>query len=1101
MASNPTVQSDIDLFVGAFQTALQDALSPDLTEYLPPEDHPFFLETLQELVRVELRHSWKRGHPISLEEYEKRFPGLFANLESLRDLAREEYLQRQQLDEPVNPQEYIDRFGVEVADWYPESAESSAESFPTQIAPVAPVKGVPHPIDLADEIVSNPNIPIIPRLLPENQATDSERVRMFEHLRSMQPKVAERLSEAFNGMPQQGDVFLGFRLIERLGEGSFGQVFRAEQLDMAHRTVALKVSADLFGETQSLSQLQHTNIMPVYSAHRTTHHHAICMPFFGKTTLADLCKELRRSPTLPTSGKQLVSTLQNRQSTLHQDKNSHHLCSSLSNSKQIPNEPEGSTAPLSAQVLKTIQEMSYVDVVLWMGARIADGLAHAHDRGIIHRDLKPANVLLTDEGIPMILDFNLSEDTKLRNAKVAVRVGGTLPFMSPEQLEAFQGSGSKKLDGRSDIYSLGLILFQLLTGKYPYSNFAGTHEEVIRKTLEERKQIVPQLRGWNKAISPAVESIVQKCLASNPDYRYQHATELRADLERHRANLPLKHAPNPSWIERITKWSRRHPRIASPWTLSAAIAAIALCIVTYAVGMNLNHQKQTLKSFHENAVKLFYQTEDQLEKGRLLLTGFSDSPEKLKEGVSILERILNDYQVEKNPNWRQRDYVQALSPDEQERLRKDVGEAAFLMARSLQLLKNSQAEKDGHSVNRITNLDRVAEDNIGRGATDVIQLRQDRIDNPKSSRSGSNGFADNVRIGNRERSLLVTELVAEGRYQEAIPILKKITKESSDDFGSWFYLARCYQMVEEYNEAYSCYSTCIALKPTFTRTYYNRALICERQGNLIQAKADLDQALRLDPNMHDAGLLRVVYLKHMKKLPEALEELNRIAKDPNAPTRTYLVRADIRHGLGDLIGAKEDREKGLQLIPKDPDSWAVRGYARLQTDAKGALADFEEAEKLDSRSIPALQNQAYLHGEVFKKPDLAVKVLDRLLVHHPEYMPAICAKGVYLARMGLTDEAINHAKQALGLNNNPYVQYRAACIYALASTQNKKYTKEAMGLLAKALLHGHGYEHIATDRDLDPLRGNMTFRQLEELAKRLQALENKVDVPSIILSK
>ena len=81
----------------------------------------------------------------------------------------------------------------------------------------------------------------------------------------------------------------------------------------------------------------------------------------------------------------------------------------------------------------------YVDAVLWIGARLADGLAHAHERGIVHRDLKPANVLLTDDGQPMLLDFNLAQDTKLGQRRPRHASAARLPYMAPEQLEALRG--------------------------------------------------------------------------------------------------------------------------------------------------------------------------------------------------------------------------------------------------------------------------------------------------------------------------------------------------------------------------------------------------------------------------------------------------------------------------------------------------------------------------------------------------------------------------------------------------------------------------------------------------------------------------------------
>lgn len=123
--------------------------------------------------------------------------------------------------------------------------------------------------------------------------------------------------------------------------------------------------------------------------------------------------------------------------------------------------------------LKTLSGLTYVEAVLWIGAKLADGLSHAHERGILHRDLKPANVLLADDGRPMLLDFNLSADLKQSASVREMLVGGTLLYMAPEQIYAFQQrihSG----DTRSDMFSLGVILFELLAGRNPFSVRQGS---------------------------------------------------------------------------------------------------------------------------------------------------------------------------------------------------------------------------------------------------------------------------------------------------------------------------------------------------------------------------------------------------------------------------------------------------------------------------------------------------------------------------------------------------------------------------------------------------------------------------------------------------
>src|SRR5262249_45532420 len=203
-----------------------------------------------------------------------------------------------------------------------------------------------------------------------------------------------------------------------------GKVYLAQQGDLANRRIVLKVASDLRGEARHLAQLQHTHIVPIYSVHHARPLMAVCMPYLGSTTLAHVLKTLQGQTTLPTSGKALLSTLTS-------------VRSAEDVSAGSGGEDGGSAAVPVPRALQELERGSYVDSILWIGERLADGLAHAHERGILHRDLKPANVLLTDDGQPMLLDFNLSAD--LKGGLCRARVGGTLPYMAPEHLAAFAG--------------------------------------------------------------------------------------------------------------------------------------------------------------------------------------------------------------------------------------------------------------------------------------------------------------------------------------------------------------------------------------------------------------------------------------------------------------------------------------------------------------------------------------------------------------------------------------------------------------------------------------------------------------------------------------
>src|SRR5262249_42217354 len=128
----------------------------------------------------------------------------------------------------------------------------------------------------------------------------------------MDIQTSRQAASGATGLPQVGGHFLGFRLIDELGRGAFGKVYLARQGKLADRPVVLKISPRLDREPKVLAQLQHTNIVPVYSIHRADRLKVVCMPYYGSTTLKDVYQYLERQASLPESGLGLISTLHNR---------------------------------------------------------------------------------------------------------------------------------------------------------------------------------------------------------------------------------------------------------------------------------------------------------------------------------------------------------------------------------------------------------------------------------------------------------------------------------------------------------------------------------------------------------------------------------------------------------------------------------------------------------------------------------------------------------------------------------------------------------------------------------------------------------------------
>ncbi len=179
----------------------------------------------------------------------------------------------------------------------------------------------------------------------------------------------------------------------------------------------------------------------------------------------------------------------------------------------------------------------------------------------------------------MLLDFNLSADLLGPGDASRAMLGGTLPYMAPEHLDAFDAQGTtppEAVDQRSDLYALGLILFEMVAGHHPFADPdpSLTLPETLRKMITERRRRPPSVRTSNPAVPHSLDAILKKCLDPDPERRYQRAGDLADDLRRFLDDLPLAHAPEPSLTEIAAKWIRRHPEVRSATTIGSVAAAL-----------------------------------------------------------------------------------------------------------------------------------------------------------------------------------------------------------------------------------------------------------------------------------------------------------------------------------------------------------------------------------------------------------------------------------------------------------------------------------------------------------------------------------------------
>ncbi|MEZ6121675.1 MAG: serine/threonine-protein kinase [Planctomycetaceae bacterium] len=310
---------------------------------------------------------------------------------------------------------------------------------------------------------------------------------------------------------QPGDRLGDFYLMSSLGTGAFGSVFLARQESM-QRMVALKVSSDRGQEAQTLAQLDHPNIVRVFDQTRLPEQNLrlLYMQFAAGGTLQSV---IRRSQTagVKDSGilEQCIADALQHTGVLSSD------------SVSLKPELSGRTWP---------------EVTCQLGRELALALAYAHQQGVLHRDVKPANVLLDANGTARLADFNISFCSELDDTAPAAYFGGSLAYMSPEQLDACNSQSGvlpTDLDGRSDVFSLGILLWELRFGVRPFSDesVTGNWNETLAAMAELRRRGPNPPPGRMQGdVDRQLLSILKRCLQPELAERYQSAAELAQDL-------------------------------------------------------------------------------------------------------------------------------------------------------------------------------------------------------------------------------------------------------------------------------------------------------------------------------------------------------------------------------------------------------------------------------------------------------------------------------------------------------------------------------------------------------------------------------------------
>lgn len=727
--------------------------------------------------------------------------------------------------------------------------------------------------------------------------------------------------------PAPGEFLGDFLLLLELGRGAQGRVFLANQLSLGDRLVVLKITPCETAEHLSLARLQHTHIVPIYCVqdHAARGLRALCMPYFGGATLGQVLDATQSIPPPKRSGKDLLDALDRLQAM-----------------PSLENQPRGPAR-------QALGDATYVQAVCWIAACLADALQYAHERGLVHLDLKPSNVLLAADGQPMLLDFHLARPPILPDSLEPAWLGGTNGYMSPEQQSALLNTtlGRKvvhAVDARSDIYSLGVVLYQTLGGRLPPSPAPP-----------------PPLSSENPLVSVGLADVVRKCLALDPADRYADMAALAADLRRHLAHRPLVGVRNRSVLERWRKWRRRKPHgvalAGMMLTVLTAASAVALGAVSHFTRLN-DQVHSALEDGKAQMVKGDWQGAiGTMERGRTIARGLPfhahladdldrrlDIAEKARTAADceattaalhrLIDRLRYLHEAENNPSdalrgletscrdlWNQRQRIvnrvvpmgtTAINPVVQN----DLTDLAILWAelhvrlapateketaRQLALAILASAE-ELFGPNPVLNAERK---HYGLAAGHAISRPSDAPDTAWAHYALGRAL---LRAGDLAQ--------ADKEMRQALVL---------EPHGLWpnFYMGLCAYRLGRHADAALAYSVCIGRTPEVASCYYNRALALTAQGLRDQALRDYDQALRLDPTLAAAAMNRGMLHYQAKRFGDALTDLQQAQTLGADPAAASFNLALIRLARGERVAALEDLHRTLNLNADQPAARAL----------------------------------------------------------------------------------------------------------------------------------------------------------------------------------